>query len=95
MSAPLCGLCELRGESFLRGTERSWQLVAQRGRAAIKIGSPCPPCLPGFNTKDTEPLSDLCVKSFPATEDTEKNLCGARRSSSLVAQGAGTRRSRC
>ena len=63
----------------------TFHALTQRGRAAIKIGSPCPPCLPNFNTEHTEHLSDLCVKSFPAREDTEKNL-RPRRSSSLVAQ---------
>jgi hypothetical protein len=33
--------------------------------------SPCPPGFSIFNTEHTEPLSDLCVRFFRATEGTK------------------------
>jgi hydrogenase maturation protein HypF len=39
--------------------------------APISGSSPCPPCDKNFHTESTEPLSGLCVKSLPGTEDTE------------------------
>src|SRR5208283_1156208 len=40
-------------------------------RPQPKRASPCSPSLQGLNTETTEDLSDLCVKFFLATEDTE------------------------
>ena len=39
-----------------------------------KRTSPCSPTLQSLNTETTEDLSDLCVKFFLATEDTEALL---------------------
>ena len=58
-----------RGESL-----RAFHKSTKRTGAPIRIWSPCPPCLASSNTEITENLSDLCVKSVPATEGTEKNL---------------------
>jgi hydrogenase maturation protein HypF len=38
-----------------------------------KVRSLCPPHHSRSNTEHTEPLSDLCVKSFSGTEDTERS----------------------
>ncbi len=39
-----------------------------------KRASPCSPTLQSLNTETTEDLSDLCVKYFLVTEDTEAFL---------------------
>jgi hypothetical protein len=52
--------------------------AAQRLQPHLR--SPCPPCFSSLNTEGTEALRDLCVKSFPAAEATEKNLRAARGS---------------
>jgi len=39
-----------------------------------KRASPCSPALQSLNTETTEDLSDLCVKFFLVTEDTEALL---------------------
>ena len=39
-----------------------------------KRASPCSPTLQSLNTETTEDLSDLCVKFFLVTEDTEALL---------------------
>jgi hypothetical protein len=43
MGIPLCGLCELRGKSLLRGTERSQRLALQfteKSRSIVLCGLP-------------------------------------------------------
>ncbi len=49
---------------FATGSSTAFGLEANRR-------SQCPPRHLRFHTEHTEPRSDLCVKSFPSTEDTE------------------------
>jgi hypothetical protein len=44
----------------------------------LKRASPCSPSLHSLNTETTEDLSDLCVKFFLLTEDTEASPATCR-----------------
>jgi hydrogenase maturation protein HypF len=61
---------------FLPYTPLHHLLFTGKGNSAsepqIKGSSPCPPCRKDVHTEITEPLRDLCVKSSPATEGTER-----------------------
>jgi len=71
-----------RGKNLARQgrnqTCREWQVAC--GKWQAKKSSRLATKFRPSSTEDTEPLSDLSVKSFPGTEDTENNVRDRTRS---------------
>jgi hypothetical protein len=53
-------------------TTRRPEIETAPSPPALSLDSPSSPCLSGFNTENTEDLSELCVEALLSTEDAEK-----------------------
>jgi hypothetical protein len=58
-------------------------------RLPVPATPPCPLCLSRLHTEPTEPLRDLCVEPFLATEDTERLVAVAAMPQGTHSGGVG------